>query len=243
MTTKKKIVKKVAKKTGKKRHDGRTFDQLRNMEAKLGVVKSADGSAMFKIGNTIAVAAVRGPRHLHPRFLQDPEGGLLRCHYNMIAFSGSGDRVRPGPSRRSKEINLVIGDALKPSLDLSKYPNSVVDVFVNLIQTDAGTRCAAITAASMALADAGLHMKDLVSAVAVGYANGMVVADLDKTEEDFADAVDIPIAMMTSDEKVTLMQLDGKINKKHLTEAVEISKKACKKITEVQRKAIMERYE
>jgi exosome complex component RRP41 len=234
----------TAKKSNtKKRHDGRSANDLRPMEAKLGVVPNASGSAMFKIGKTIAVAAVRGPRKLHPKFLQDPEKGKLRCFYNMVSFSGSGDRVRPGPSRRTKEINLVMENALAPSINLESYPGCGVDVFINLIQTDAGTRCAAITAASMALAEAGFEMKDLVSSVAVGSVNGNVVADLDKTEEDVGDAVDIPIAMMPNENKITLLQLDGKIKKEALKEAMELAKDACKKINQVQRKAIVERYE
>ena len=115
----------------KKRFDGRKFDELRPMEAKVGVIKRANGSAMFKIGNTQAIAAVYGPHELHPGHLQNPERGLLRCNYNMVAFSGSGNRVRPGPSRRSKEISLVIESALNPVLDLSQYQNAVVDVFVD----------------------------------------------------------------------------------------------------------------
>ena len=226
-----------------KRHDGRAADDMRAMEAKVGVVPNAKGSAMFKIGKTIAVAVVRGPKKLHPKFLQDPESGKLRCFYNMISFSGSGDRVRPGPSRRSKEINLVMENALAPALDLTAFPGSAIEVHVNLIQTDAGTRCAAITAAAMALADAGFRMKDLVSAVAVGSINGNVVADLDKTEEDISDAVDIPIAMMPNEEKVTLLQLDGKSTQEALLEAVELAKPVCKKIAELQRKAITERYQ
>mgnify|MGYP002635315067 CR=1 FL=1 len=226
-----------------KRHDGRAADGLRPMEAKVGVVPNAQGSAMFKIGKTIAVAVVRGPKKLHPKFLQDPESGKLRCFYNMISFSGSGDRVRPGPSRRSKEINLVMENALAPALDLTAFPGSAVEVHVNLIQTDAGTRCAAITAAAMALADAGFRMKDLVSAVAVGSINGNVVADLDKTEEDISDAVDIPIAMMPNEGKITLLQLDGRITQEALADALELAKPVCKKIAELQRKAIAERYE
>jgi len=226
-----------------KRHDGRKANDLRPMEAKLGVVPNASGSAMFKIGKTIAVAAVRGPRKLHPKFLQDPERGKLRCFYNMVSFSGSGDRVRPGPSRRTKEINLVMENALAPTLNLDNYPGCGIDVYVNLIQTDAGTRCAAITAAAMALAEAGFEMKDMVAAVAAGSVNGQVVADLDKTEEDVEDAVDIPIAMMPNENKITLLQLDGKIKKEALKEAIELAKDACKQINEVQRKAIVEKYE
>ena len=226
-----------------KRHDGRSPGDLREMEAKVGVVKNADGSAMFRIGKTIAIAAVYGPRHLHPAFLKNPQKGVLRCNYSMMSFSGSGDRVRPGPNRRSKEIGMVMQKSLAPVLYLEKYPNSVIDVFIELIQTDAGTRCAGITAASMALANAGLPMRDLVSSVSVGAVNGQVVADLDKTEEDVGDAVDVPIAMTCRKGEITLMQLDGQIKKEQLDEAVELCKDACKKIYEVQKKAIVESFE
>ena len=161
-----------------KRNDGRKPEELREMDAKVGVVPRADGSAMFKIGKTIAIAAVYGPRELHPKFLQNPATGILRCDYNMMPFSGHGERVRPGGSRRSKEISMVMENSLLPVLNLTDFPNSVVDVFIELPQTDAGTRCAAINAASMALADAGLEMKDLVTAVAIGKLDGKIIADL-----------------------------------------------------------------
>ena len=70
--------------TYKKRFDGRDWNELRPIEAKAGVIKNADGSAYFKIGNTIAYAAVYGPRELYPRFLQNPKKGILRCYYNII---------------------------------------------------------------------------------------------------------------------------------------------------------------
>ena len=184
--------------TYKQRIDGRGFDETRPIEAKVGVIKRADGSAMFKIGNTWAYAAVYGPRNLHPKFLQDPQRGILRCNYNMMPFSSSGERVRPGGSRRSKEISLVTEKALLPVLDLEEYPNSVVDVFIELPQTEAGSRCAGICAASMALADAGLEMKDLVAAVSVGKVADKLLVDLDYSEESYADTsvADIPIAIM-----------------------------------------------
>jgi len=226
-----------------KRFDKRKFDEIRPMEAKAGVIKRADGSAMLKIGKTIAIAAVYGPRQLHPTHLRDPEKGILRCNYNMMSFSGSGDRVRPGPSRRSKEISMVTTKALLPVLDLKEHPNCVVDVFIELIQTDAGTRCAGITAASMALADAGLQMKDLICAVSVGTVGDKIVVDLDKEEEDYeGGTTDIPVAMMPNTGEITLLQLDGEISKEDLKKALEYSKKACKDIYEVQKKALKEKY-
>lgn len=227
-----------------KRADGRKFDDLRPMEAKVGIIKRADGSAMFKIGKTIAYAAVYGPRALHPVHMRTPSQGQLRVNYNMMAFSGSGDRVKPGQSRRSKELNLVIANALESVLDLKEYPNAVVDVFIELIQTDAGTRCAGITAAAMALADAGLKMKDMVAAVSVGMVGDKVVIDLDKTEEDFeGGAVDIPVAMTARDGKITLLQLDGVIPQAQLQEALKKARDACLKVHEVQKNALHERYQ
>ncbi|MCH8329477.1 MAG: exosome complex exonuclease Rrp41 [Nanoarchaeota archaeon] len=228
----------------KQRSDGRKFDETRKIEAKVGVIPNADGSAFFKIGNTGAYAAVYGPRNLHPRFLQDPSKGILRCHYNMMPFSSSGERVRPGGSRRSKEISLVTEKALLPVLDLGEYPNSVVDVFIELPQTEAGSRCAGICAASMALADAGLAMKDLVAAVSVGKIDDKLVVDLDYKEESYEDGpvADIPLAMMPNHDKITLLQMDGLLSKDDLKKVLEMGKKVLKDIYEVQKKALKDKY-
>ncbi|MBR9699044.1 exosome complex exonuclease Rrp41 [Candidatus Woesearchaeota archaeon] len=227
-----------------KRHDGRQPEDLRKMEAKVGVIKNADGSAYFKIGNTWAYAAVYGPRNLYPKFLQDPGRGILRCSYNMMPFSGAGDRVRPGQSRRSKEISFVTVKSLLPVLDLEEYPNSVVDVFIELPQTEAGSRCAGICAASMALADAGLVMKDLVSAVSVGLNGDQMLVDLDYAEEAYEDGpvADIPVAMINRTNEITLLQMDGEVSKDMLLKGISMAKDACIKIYEVQKKALKAKY-
>jgi exosome complex component RRP41 len=237
--------------TYKERLDGRKDDELRPMEAKVGVVKNAVGSASFRIGKTWALAAVYGPREIFPRFLADPKKGKLRCYYNMMPFSGSGDRIRPGNNRRSQEIAMVMTKALEPVVDLSAFPNSVVDIFIELPQTDAGTRCAAISAASMALADAGIPMKDMVSAVAVGKADDKVIADLDYMEEhieefnsDSKDApvADIPVAMIHNTKELTLLQMDGEISKDDLMKALEIARVAVTQVYEVQKQALKARF-
>lgn len=227
-----------------KRFDGRGFEDLRPIEAKVGVIKRADGSAMFRIGKTTAYAAVYGPRELHPKFMQDPKKGILRCQYGMMPFSGHGNRVRPGPSRRSKEISMVMEKALNPVLDLTDYPNSVVDVFVELPETDAGTRCAAITAAAMALADAGLEMKDLIASIAVGTVDAKVTADLIYDEEAYEDGPvsDIPVAMIPSTGEITLLQMDGEIDHESLIKALELAKKKCVEINKIQRDALKAKY-
>lgn len=227
------------------RPSGRDYDEYRETEAEAGVIEKAEGSARFKIGDTEAYAAVYGPRELHPRHLQDPKKGKLRAKYNMLPFSGHGERVRPGPGRRDKEISLVTEKALNPVVDLSEYPNSVVDVYVELPQTNAGSRCAGICAASIALADAGIQMKDMVPAIAVGYVKGQLVVDLDGEEEhlDGNESPDIPLAMIPSTGEITLLQMDGIVSKDKILDAIEKGKGALQEIVKEQRQALHQKYE
>ncbi len=224
-----------------KRPDNRKLDETRPMTAKVGVVPNADGSAMFSFGDTIAIAAVYGPKKMHPQHLQDSEKGTLRCNYNMLSFSVS-DRIRPGPSRRSMEISKITEWALEPIVMIDQFPNTVVDVHIHIIQANASTRCAGINAAAMALAHAGIPMKGMVSSVSIGKLDKTLVVDVSKYEEDWEEgegATDIPMSF-TNDGKLTHLQLDGKISRKQLKEAIDLAKESVKKVYEVQKKALKE---
>ncbi len=223
-----------------KRTDRKNDEMRSPIVAKVGIIPNADGSAMFQIGKTIALAAVYGPKKMHPQHSQNPERGTLRCTYSMLSFSVD-DRIRPGPNRRSTEISKITEWALEPSVMLGRYPNMVVDVHINITQADAGTRCAGINAAAMALAHAGIPMKDMVSSVSVGKMDKTLVLDLDKYEdsefEDGEGSTDIPMSFTHSGE-ITHLQLDGKITKDELKEAIKMAKKASEEIYEIQKKAL-----
>jgi exosome complex component RRP41 len=223
-----------------KRQSGRKPEEPRPIEAEVGVIKNADGSARFKIGDTEAFAAVYGPRELYPSFLKNPSSGILRCYYNMLPFSGMGDRVRPGPSRRSKEISLVTQSAFATVVNLEDFPNTVVDVYIELTETDAGSRCAGICAASMALAHAGIPMEDLVVAVSVGKVDKTILVDLDYSEEatDGVHVADMPIAVLPRTGELVLLQMDGQITKDEIMAAIKLGKKAIEKIYNTQKEAL-----
>jgi len=222
-----------------KRSDGRKPDEIRAMEAKVGVVPNANGSAMFSFGDTIAIAAVYGPRKMHPQHQQDPEKGTLRCKYSMLSFSVS-ERIRPGPNRRSTEISKITEWALEPVLMINKYSNMAIDVHINILQANASTRCAGINAAALALAHAGIPMRDIVSSISIGKIDKQLVVDLNKDEEDWEEgegSTDIPITM-TPHGEITHIQLDGRITSKELKEVIELARKVTKEIYEVQKKAL-----
>src|SRR4030066_1371403 len=158
------------------RLDGRKIDELRPIKIEVGVLSNADGSAYIEHGKNKILAAVFGPKEMHPKHLSQPDRMVLRCRYPMAPFSVQ-ERKSPAPSRREVELSKVIRESLEPSVFVDLYPRTGIDVFIEILQADGGTRCAAITAASLAIADAGIPMRDLVVAWAAGKIDDTVVLD------------------------------------------------------------------
>lgn len=222
------------------RADGRDFNELRPFKIEAGVLERADGSAYLEIGGNKVLAAVYGPRELHVRRIMRPDMAVIRCRYNMAPFS-VGDRKRPGPDRRSVEISKITADALRPAIFLEKFPRSTIDVFIEVLEAEGGTRCAGITAASVALADAGIPMKDLVVSCAAGKANGKVILDLSE-EEDKEGEADLPVAIMPRSGEITLLQMDGHLTPDEFEKALDLAIEGCKDINAAQKEAIKNRY-
>jgi exosome complex component RRP41 len=223
-----------------KRVDKRKFDELRPIKAEVGIIPNANGSALFAFGETVAIAAVYGPKPLHPQHMQDPLKGTIRCNYNMLPFSVT-ERAKPGPSRRSKEISMVASNALSSIVDLERFPATVIDVEILILQANASTRCAGINAAAMALAHAGIVMKEMISSVSIGKIDDKIVTDVTKEEEDWIEgegATDIPFTITSRSKQIVHLQLDGKIQTNRFNEAIESAKKACDKILEYQTRAL-----
>ena len=222
------------------RCDGRKIDQIRNVSIKVGVLKNADGSAYIEFGKNKILAGVFGPRDVHPKHMADQDSGILRCRYHMSPFSVT-ERKNPAPSRREIEISKVIKEALQPAVILKDFPRTVVDVFIEILQADGGSRCAALDAASVALVDAGIPMRDMVSACAAGKVADKIVLDVND-EEDKEGQADMPVAYMPNLGKITLMQLDGILTPDEYKKCLETAIGGCKQVYEIQKTALMEKY-
>ena len=222
------------------RIDGRTADQHRPFKVEAGVLNNADGSAYVEIGKNKVLAAVYGPRECHPRHLQDPTKAIIQCKYNMQAFSVS-DRKRPGPDRRSIEISKITAEALENVVLTELYPRASIDVYIEILQANAGTRCAGLTAAAVALADAGIPMRDIVPACAAGKADDKVLLDLNKEEDNYGQA-DVPIAIVPSTDEIVLLQMDGNMTREELDHGLDMAFAAAHEVYDVQRDALKRRY-
>ena len=221
------------------RLDGRRIDQIRDINIKIGILDRADGSCYLEFGNNKIMAAVYGPREVHPRHQQKATKAIVRYKYNMASFSVE-DRKRPGPDRRSIEVSKVSREAFEKEIFTELYPKSAIDIFIEILQADAGTRTAAINAASLALADAGIPMRGLISSCAVGKVDDTLILDLNKDEDNYGQA-DMPIAMST-DGKITLLQMDGHLTQEEFKKGLEMAQQGCREIYELQRKALIDHY-
>lgn len=223
------------------RLDGRKFDELRPLKLEVGILPNADGSAYIEHGKNKILAAVYGPREAHPKHMALQDRTVLKCRYHMAPFSVQ-DRKSPAPSRREVELSKVIRECFEPTVFVEYYPRTMIDVFIEVLQADGGTRCASITAASLALADAGIPMRDMVVACAAGKADDTMVLDLDDTEDKLGVA-DVPVAYMPSLDAVTLLQMDGKLTHEEFETAVNLALEGCKKIYPMQKEALKIKYE
>ncbi|MDE1853426.1 MAG: exosome complex exonuclease Rrp41 [Thaumarchaeota archaeon] len=223
-----------------KRLDGRKWDELRPISLQVGLMKNADGSAYIEWGKNKIMAAVYGPKEVHPKHQVLPDRALLRCRYHMAPFSVD-ERKNPAPSRREIEISKVTREALVPAVIVEDYPRTAIEVWIEVLQSDGGSRVAGITAASLALADAGINMRDLVVGCSCGLIGDQVVSDLDDTEDKEGNG-DMPVAIMPNLGQVTLLQVDGIYTRDQFKKAFELAVEKGKQIYQLQRAALTSRF-
>lgn len=223
-----------------RRLDGRGPDELRPIKISIGVLKNANGSALVEYGKTKVIAAVYGPREALPRHISMPDRAVLRVRYHMAPFSTE-ERKPPAPTRREIELSKVIREALEAVIFTNLFPRTGIDVFIEVLQADGGTRTAGLTAASLALADAGIPMKDLVIGVAIGKVNGTIVLDVNELEDQYGEA-DLPIGIAPNLGKIVLFQLNGVLTREELKVAIDLAFNAVEQIYKLAKDALFKKY-
>lgn len=225
-----------------KRLDGRGPKDTRPIKVEAGVLKEALGSAYVQWGGNKVVAGVYGPRECIPKHGADPYRALLKVRYTMAPFCSKGEHSRSGPNRRSREISKVLREAFEPVVMLNQFPRSQIEVYVEVLQAEGGTRVSALTAAAVALADAGIPMKEMVSGIAVGKIGGQLVVDLGKDEDNYGES-DIPMAITSKGKEIVLLQMDGLLTREELAQNLDEGIEAAAKVYELQADALRRCYE
>jgi len=222
------------------RVDGRRLDELRPIKMEVGLLDKADGSAYIEQGKNRIVAAVYGPREAHPKHIALVDRAVIRCRYHMAPFSVE-ERKSPAPSRRELELSKVIRESLETSIMSELYPRTSIDIFIEVLQSDGGSRCAGITAASLALADAGIPLREIVAACAVGKIEGKIALDPSDIEDKEGEG-ELPVTFMPKANAITLIQMDGSFTEDEFNQALDTAISACKRINEMQIEALKRKY-
>ncbi len=223
-----------------KRLDGRGLDELRPIRIEVGIISEADGSAYVEWGGNKILCGVYGPRECIPRHEANPYSAIIRVRYMMAPFASYEEHGRMGPTRRSIELSKVIRNVFENLIVKERFPNTQIDIYLDVLQAEGGTRTASITAAAAALINAGIPMRDVVAGIAVGKADGHIIVDLGKEEDNFGES-DMPLAISRKDKKLYLIQMDGLLTKEEIKEALEKAEKAVESIHAKQLEAL-ERY-
>jgi exosome complex component RRP41 len=211
------------------RIDGRRPLEIRKIICKLGIFSRADGSAYYQQGNTKAIAAVYGPREVSTKSKSIHDKAIISCEYSMATFStGERKKTRKG-DRRSTEISLIIKQTLESIIMVQLFPRSQIDIYVQILQADGGTRCAAINAACLAIINAGIPIRDFVVACAAGYIEGTPILDLNYLE-DSAGGPDLPLAILPQSGKITMLQMDSKLPLEVFEKVLQLAIEGCKAI-------------
>jgi ribonuclease PH len=234
------------------RTDGRAPNQIRAVSFELGIAPNATGSVLVAMGNTRVICGVMIEETV-PRWMkeQNVTGGWLTAEYSMLPYSTNTRKPRDISKGRldgrSMEIQRLIGRSLRAAVDLEKLGPRTMWVDCDVLQADGGTRTAAITGASLAVAIACRRLTDekkiaaspirkLVAAVSAGVLDGMTVVDLNY-EEDKAVTVDFNL-VATEDGELVEMQGSGEestFSNAELEEMLALAKKGIGELIAAQR--------
>ena len=213
------------------------------------------------MGLTTVLCVVIGPLDCIRRSDEKSDRAILDINLRISPFApSSGDRrtTNPTTDRRIIEHTSLIQNALEASLMLHLYPKTRIVVDITVLADDGGRLCAAINAATCALVDAGIPMKDLVCACSAGLVTGtassksgdgledVTLVDLNQKEvssySNESSSVYMPCAIMPQRNTVVLTQCESRLSSVDLFEKVlNAAMEGCQMVFQVMEASIRER--
>ncbi|XP_014681124.1 PREDICTED: exosome complex component MTR3-like [Priapulus caudatus] len=204
-------------KTNGCRKDGRKADHIRPMFIKCGIISQAQGSVYIEFNNTKVICGVYGPREFGKR--EDfSMNGRLTCDFKFATFSCK-QRRQHQQDAEEKELSQLLLQSLSPAVCLHKFPKAQVDIYVIILENDGSALSAAVTCGSLALADAGIEMYDMVVACSARKYFNSILLDPTAAEEivpmktnESVDEGEMTVAYMPSLNQVSGLILKGEMH-------------------------------
>lgn len=235
------------------RSDSRKPDEARPVEITTGVLKTAEGSALIKVGNTHVLCAASVEETVPP-FLRNSGKGWVTAEYSMLpratAKRTPREVTKGRPSGRTHEIQRLIGRSMRSVVDTGALGERTVIIDCDVLQADGGTRTASITGAYVALAIAlrqlvafgalrNLPLRDSVAATSVGLVRGTPMLDLCYEEDSQAD-VDMNVVMTGSGKFIEVQATaeHAPFDDAQMARLIELARNGIAHLSAIQKKAI-----
>ncbi|XP_018430056.1 PREDICTED: exosome complex component RRP41 [Nanorana parkeri] len=212
------------------RQDGRKPGELRKVQCRMGVFAQADGSAYIEQGNTKALAVVYGPHEIRgSRSKTLHDRAVVNCQYSMATFSTGERKRRPHGDRKSTEMTIHLKQTFEAAILTQLYPRSQIDIYVQILQADGGNYCTCVNAATLAVIDAGIPMRDYVCASSAGFIEDTPLVDLSYIEEA-AGGPQLALALLPKSNQIALLEMNSRLHEDHLERVMDAASKACKDV-------------
>ncbi len=231
-----KMQKKVVKKwlLAGKRVDGRQMDEIRPLDAEVGVLPRVHGSGLFARGQTQVLSictlnTLSAAQKLDTIYQEDTKRYIH--HYNFPSFSTGEARAARSTSRREIGHGSLAEKALLPVIpSVEEFPYAI-RVVSEVLSSNGSTSQGSICGSTLALMDAGVPIKRPVAGISCG-----LISDQETGEwrtftdiqgvEDFHGEMDFKVAGTT--EGITAIQMDLK-NKGLTMEIIADALERCRK--------------
>lgn len=223
------------------RKDGRRVHEIRGIRCKFGVSEDADGSVLYEQGLTRVLALVHGPREATFKRLAAEGEVSISCEYRTTPFSSSEHRTRRrGMDRKSMDLAKTVKRSMEAAVLCDQYPRSQIRISLYGIRSDGGMLCACINAATLALIDAGVSMRDYVVACSAGYLEKNFLTDLNYLESS-SGKPNLPVAILPRSKRVVMSRLKCRLEIEKFEGLLKCAQKGCESVYEILKSAVKER--
>ena len=202
-------------------------------------MQKANGSAYVETSGTKLVCSVYGPRDKHRKHDFSSKGHMT-CVLSYAPFSRA-ERVSSGhQDALSKEYSSLITEALQCAVCLNSYPKAQIDVYINVLEDNGNTLSHAIVAASVAIADAGIEMLDLVTSCSLVFNDKVTCIDPDNIEALHPDINgSLTVAYLPSLNQISCLLKDGEQDVDESITVINTCIEACLRVHEIMKECLV----
>ena len=226
------------------RMDGRKPHELRRIQCNLSVFMQADGSAYIEQGNTKVLAAIYGPHepsaNKKSQVLQDK--CLINCEYSQATFSTAERKHVSRGDRKGQDLSAHIKQTFEAAIHTSLYPRSQIDIYFQVLHADGSHYSACVNAATLALIDAGIAMKDFACSCSASLVKSKALIDINHVEES-TDCAEFSAAYLPKLDEIIYSEMNGRLHVDELPKVIEAVVAGCKDIFTVMERTVREHVE